>query len=72
MHIKLTVEYVGTKFFGFQSQIGKRTVQGELETAVSKYFHCPVKVVGAGRTDAGVHAIGQVISFCYHQISLQS
>jgi tRNA pseudouridine38-40 synthase len=63
MHAKLTVEYVGTKFFGFQSQAGRRTAQGELESAISKYFGCPVKTVGAGRTDAGVHAVGQVISF---------
>jgi tRNA pseudouridine38-40 synthase len=63
MHIKLTVEYIGTKFSGFQSQGRKRTVQGELEKAVSKYFGVDVKVVGSGRTDAGVHAVGQVISF---------
>jgi tRNA pseudouridine38-40 synthase len=59
----MTAEYIGTKFYGFQSQAGKRTVQGELESAVSKYFGSAVKIVGSGRTDAGVHAFGQVISF---------
>jgi tRNA pseudouridine38-40 synthase len=63
MHAKLTVEYIGTKFFGFQPQAGKRTVQGELESAVSRYFGRPVKAVGAGRTDAGVHSAGQTVSF---------
>lgn len=63
MHIKMTVEYIGTGFYGFQSQAGRRTVQGELEDAVSKYFGSAVKIVGSGRTDAGVHAFGQVISF---------
>jgi tRNA pseudouridine38-40 synthase len=63
MHIKMTVEYVGTKFHGFQAQAGKRTVQGELQKAISKYFGREVKVVGSGRTDAGVHAFGQVVSF---------
>jgi len=63
MHIKLTCKYCGTKFSGFQTQKGKRTVQAELEKAISKYFGKNIKVVGAGRTDAGVHAEGQVISF---------
>ena len=62
MHLKITCEYDGTKFAGFQSQRGQRTVQAELEKAISRYFDVPVKVVGSGRTDAGVHAVGQVIS----------
>lgn len=62
MHLKITCEYVGTKFAGFQTQRGQRTVQNELEKALSRYFNTPVKVVGSGRTDAGVHAAGQVIS----------
>lgn len=62
MHLKIVCEYLGTKFSGFQTQIGKRTVQGELERALSQYFQTPVKVVGSGRTDAGVHAVGQVVS----------
>lgn len=62
MHLKIVCEYLGTKFSGFQTQIGKRTVQGELERALSQYFQTPIKVVGSGRTDAGVHAVGQVVS----------
>lgn len=62
MHLKITCEYLGTRFAGFQSQVGQRTVQAELESALSRYFNTPVKVVGSGRTDAGVHAVGQVVS----------
>jgi len=62
VHLKIQCEYVGTKFAGFQTQVGQRTVQHELEKAISRYFDTPVKVVGSGRTDAGVHAVGQVIS----------
>ena len=62
VHLKIQCEYVGTKYAGFQSQKGQRTIQNELEKAISRYFATPVKVVGSGRTDAGVHAIGQVVS----------
>lgn len=62
MHLKIQCEYVGTKFAGFQTQKGQRTVQEELEKAISHYFATPVKVVGSGRTDAGVHAVGQIVS----------
>lgn len=62
-NVKVVVEYDGTDFFGFQKLPGRRTVQGTLEWALSMITKEPVKVVGAGRTDAGVHALGQVISF---------
>lgn len=62
MHLKIQCEYLGTRYAGFQSQKGQHTVQAELEKAISKYFDTPVKVVGSGRTDAGVHAVGQVVS----------
>lgn len=62
VHLKIQCEYVGTKYAGFQTQIGQRTVQHELEKAISHYFNTPVKVVGSGRTDAGVHAVGQIVS----------
>jgi len=62
VHLKIQCEYVGTKLAGFQTQKGQRTVQEELEKAISRYFDVPVKVVGSGRTDAGVHAVGQVVS----------
>jgi tRNA pseudouridine38-40 synthase len=60
------VEYDGTDFCGFQFQPEMRTIAGELERALSRLFDRPVKVTAAGRTDAGVHAVGQVISFVSH------
>ena len=62
-NVKVIVEYDGTDFFGFQRQPARRTVQGTLEWALSRITKEPVKIVGAGRTDAGVHALGQVINF---------
>jgi len=63
---RATVEYDGTEFAGFQVQPDARTVQGELEAALARLTggsRQPVQ--GAGRTDAGVHAAGQVIAFTY-------
>jgi len=57
------IEYDGTGFFGFQVQPGERTVQGELERALASLAGSPTRVVGAGRTDRGVHAEGQIVSF---------
>src|SRR5258706_13704157 len=60
------VEYGGTRFFGFQAQPGVRTVQGELEAALARLSNGERRPVdGAGRTDTGVHATGQVIAFTY-------
>jgi len=61
--IKLTIEYDGTHFSGWQIQPNQRTVQGVIEKALAKLTKEKIKVVGAGRTDAGVHALGQVASF---------
>ncbi len=58
-----TVAYDGAPFAGFAKQPGQTTVQGELEQALGLLFRRPVDVVCAGRTDAGVHARGQVVSF---------
>src|SRR5712671_6435563 len=57
--VQLVLHYDGARFSGWQRQPGERTVQGVLEAAVSKLCGAPVTVVGAGRTDAGVHARGQ-------------
>ena len=61
--LRATVAYDGTEFLGFQVQNGGRTIQGVLETALAQVTRQTTRVVGAGRTDAGVHARGQVIGF---------
>ncbi len=60
MNFKLLIQYDGTDFHGWQVQENQRTVQGELERTLSLLEDAEVKVVGSGRTDAGVHAEGQV------------
>ena len=60
--LKCTVRYDGTDFSGWQRQENGRTVQGELEEALVRMAPTPVAIQGAGRTDAGVHALGQVFS----------
>lgn len=63
MRIKMIIEYDGTEFYGFQRQPNVRTVDRVLEEAVLKLTGEMVRIVGAGRTDAGVHALGQVVAF---------
>lgn len=58
------IEYDGTAYFGFQRQRQEQpTIQGELEKAITHLAQQPITIIGAGRTDSGVHAVGQVISF---------
>ncbi len=61
-NLKLTIEYNGGKFCGWQKQNGKRSVQGELETAFFNLTGEKTNVEGSGRTDKGVHALAQVAS----------
>jgi tRNA pseudouridine38-40 synthase len=61
--VRLVIRYDGTLFAGYQEQPGQRTVQGVLQEAIERIAGHPVKVRGASRTDAGVHAEGQVVAF---------
>ena len=60
IRIKMLIEYDGTDFSGWQRQPEARTVQGEIETVLEKLHTGRTAVTGSGRTDAGVHALGQV------------
>lgn len=62
-NIKITIQYDGTDFFGWQIQPNLRTVQGEIYKAVQKIYSKKTTIYGCGRTDAGVHALGQVANF---------
>ncbi len=59
--LKLTLAYDGADYAGWQVQPGRRTIQGELETALRKITGEEIRTLAAGRTDAGVHARGQVV-----------
>jgi tRNA pseudouridine38-40 synthase len=61
--VRLDIEYDGAGFRGWARQPGQRTVQGELETALATVLREPVELTVAGRTDTGVHALGQVATF---------
>lgn len=62
MRLKLTLEYVGTSFRGWAAQPGLRTVEAELRRALGQTFAASERLAVGGRTDAGVHALGQVVS----------
>ena len=60
---KAIICYDGTDFHGWQKQPGKKTIQGFLEKALLKISKKNIPVIGSGRTDAGVHALGQCAHF---------
>ena len=62
-NIKLTIEYDGKDFKGWQKQPGKLNIQGEIERAIENIMGEKVELIASGRTDAGVHALGQVANF---------
>jgi len=62
-NIKITIQYDGTGFAGWQTQPNQRSVQDSLEAALARILGEPIKIIGSGRTDAGVHARGQVANF---------
>lgn len=72
MKIRLLLSYKGTHFFGWQRQKNKRSVQGDLEQALFKLFKKKISVIGSGRTDAGVHALGQTAHFEITQSQLKN
>ena len=60
----LTLQYDGTRYNGWQKQGNtSNTIQEKLETLLGRLFDSPVEIAGSGRTDAGVHALGQTASF---------
>lgn len=63
MRFRLTLEYDGANYAGWQLQDGPDSIQGRLEAALAQLFNQSVRLYGAGRTDAGVHARGQVAAF---------
>ena len=62
-NFRIVVEYDGTAYHGWQRQKKDRTIQGEIEKALLTMMGKPVSLTGSGRTDAGVHALGQTASF---------
>ena len=65
MNIKLTLEYDGTDYCGWQAQPNGRALQDVLEQAIEKILGVKTRLTASGRTDAGVHALGQVANFLY-------
>jgi tRNA pseudouridine38-40 synthase len=63
MRIKLTLEYDGSRYCGWQMQSSQDSIQARVEAALGQIFSEPVRIFAAGRTDAGVHALGQVAAF---------
>lgn len=72
MKIRLLLSYKGSRFFGWQKQRNKRTVQAEIEQVLFRLFKKKISVVGSGRTDTGVHALGQTAHFELENNSLKN
>jgi len=70
MTIRLDIEYDGSLYFGWQIQPNRITVQESIEKALLTILRIPVKIIGAGRTDTGVHARGQVAHFVVESLSV--
>jgi tRNA pseudouridine38-40 synthase len=68
MNFRLLIQYDGTDFHGWQVQENARSIQGELERVIGMLEDAPVKVTGSGRTDAGVHAEGQVANVFLNRV----
>jgi len=66
VRLRFDIAYDGTALSGWARQPGRRTVQEDLETALAVVLRSPVRLTVAGRTDAGVHATGQVAQITYH------
>ena len=60
LNYKLTIRYDGSRYYGWERQPGRETIQGKLEAVLSEMAGEPVEVIGAGRTDAGVHAAAMI------------
>ena len=69
-NLKLTISYDGSRYYGWERQPGRDTIQGKLESVLSRMVDSDVNVIGAGRTDAGVHAKAMVAN-CYLETELQ-
>ena len=70
---KIVLEYDGTNYSGWQTQKNAKSIQGTLITAAQNFLDVPVEIQGAGRTDAGVHALGQVAHLeCAKKLNLQT
>ena len=70
--IKLKIEYDGTEYVGWQAQRNGVSIQGEIEESLKQIFNQEIKLYVAGRTDAGVHALGQVAHFDIENLSIET
>ena len=70
--IRLKIEYEGTNYVGWQVQRNGVSIQGEIENSLKKIFNQEIKLFVAGRTDAGVHALGQVAHFDIETLSIKT